>query len=565
MSSLSVAVSVELILHNANIITMNAQQPTAQAVAVAAGRIVAVGGNEEVLALASAGTRLVNLGGQTVTPGFIDAHAHMEREGLKTLRPSLAHARTINDVLEVVRQEVARRPKGEWIITMPVGQPPYYFDGPNNLAEKRMPDRWELDAVAPDHPVYIPGLFGNWGAPPGYSALNSLALRHNHLHPDTCPCCQGIEIQRADNGELNGIIVETNKRPMVEFDVLSKVPAFSYADRIEGLRRSLKTYHAYGTTSIYEGHGSAPETLSVYRKLWEDGDLSMRSRLCISPTWTIDNAEVFLRDSYAYARGIGLGDDFLRIGGINLGLGGAAESAAASRNALPNTGWAGFVEWHNSIDDYRFYATAAARHNIRVHSVVDDRLPEVLDVYEAIDRQYPLAGRRWVVEHIGNVSPEDIVRLRRLGIFITTNPLYTVWKNGAPKVDAPYGGNRFMPLKTLMEEGFQVSAGSDNIPVNPFYAVWTSVVRQERTTKKIIGPEQRLSRLQALSLITSHGAWLSYEEGVKGTIAVGKFADFAVLSANPLTVDDNALTDIHAHLTIVGGKVVHGEFASFLS
>jgi len=151
----------------------------------------------------------------------------------------------------------------------------------------------------------------------------------------------------------------------------------------------------------------------------------------------------------------------------------------------------------------------------------------VLDVYEAIDRQYPLAGRRWVVEHIGNVSPEDIVRLRRLGIFITTNPLYTVWKNGAPKVDAAHGGNRFMPLKTLLEEGFQVSAGSDNIPVNPFYAVWTSVVRQERTTQKIIGAEQRLSRLQALSLITAHGAWLSYEEDLKGTIADRQVCRFA--------------------------------------
>lgn len=557
------SVSVDLILHNAHIITMNAAQPFAQAVAVAAGKIVAVGSNDAIVPLGDARTRRINLGGQTVTPGFIDAHAHMEREGLKTMRPSLAHAKKINDVLDVIRAEAARRPKGEWIITMPVGQGPYYFGGPDNLAEKRMPNRQELDAAAPDHPVYIPGLFGNWGAPPGYSALNSLALQHNDIHPDTCPCCKGIEIQRTDAGDLTGIIIETNKRPMVEFDVLSKVPAFSFDDRAEGLRRSLTTYHAYGTTSIYEGHGSAPETLSVYRKLWEDGELTMRSRLCISPTWTLDNAETLLRDSYAYARGIGLGDDYLRIGGINLGLGGAAESAAASRNALPNTGWAGFVEWHNSIEDYRFYAAAAAKHNIRVHSVVDDRLSEVLDVYEAIDREYPLAGRRWVVEHIGNVTPEDIVRLRRLGIFITTNPIYTIWKNGAPKVDAPYGGNRFMPLKTLIEEGFQVSAGSDNIPVNPFYAVWATVVRTERTTGKVIGAEQRLDRLQALSLITSHGAWLSYEEQHKGTIEIGKLADFAVLSANPLTVEDDALPQIHALLTIVGGRVVHGDVAFF--
>ncbi|WMD21487.1 amidohydrolase [Achromobacter seleniivolatilans] len=557
--------AVERILHNARIITMNPVQPSAQALAISGGLILRVGANDEVLALAGPETQLVDLQGQTVTPGFIDGHAHMEREGLKTLRPSLAHARTIGDVLDVIRKEAARRPKGAWIITMPVGQPPYYFGGPSNLAEGRMPNRLELDAVAPEHPVYIPGLFGNWGAPPGHSALNSLALRHNHLDGASRPCCQGIELVRAANGELTGNIIETNKRPMLEFDLLSAVPAFSFDDRLEGLRRSQQIYHAYGTTSVYEGHGSAPQTLSVYRQLWEDGGLTMRSRLCISPSWTRDDADVFLRDSYAYARGVGLGDDYLRIGGINLGLGGAPESAAASRRALPNTGWAGFVEWHNTIDDYRYYAEGAARHNLRVHSVVDDRLTEVLDVFEAIDRQYPLAGRRWVVEHIGNVTAEDILRMRRLGIFITTNPLYTVWKNGAPKVDAPNGGNGFMPLKTLLEAGFPVSAGSDNIPVNPFYAVWASVVRQERTTGRVIGPAQRLSRWQALQLITSHGAWLSYEEGRKGTLEAGKLADLAVLSADPLTVPDEALHDIHAHLTFVGGQLVHGDLGAYLS
>lgn len=554
--------AVDLILHNGHLITMNAAQPTAQAVAVAGGRIVYVGTDAEARSLAGPRTRLIDLQGQTVMPGFIDAHAHMEREGLKTLRPSLAHARCVDDVLQVIREEVARRPKGEWIITMPVGQPPYYFGGPDTLAEKRMPNRWELDAVAPEHPVYIPGLFGNWGVPPGYSALNSLALLANHLHSDSHACCQGIELERGHDGQLTGIIVERNKRPMVEFDVLKGVPAFSFDDRLEGLRRSQAIYHAYGTTSIYEGHGSAPQTLSAYRQLWEDDALSMRTRLCISPTWTREEAEYFLRDSYAYARGRGLGDDYLRISGINLGLGGTEASWQASRNALPNTGWTGFVEWHNSIEDYHFYAEAAARHNIRVHSVVDDRISEVLDVYEAIHARYPLHGRRWVVEHIGDVTAEDIVRMRRLGLFITTNPLYTVWKNGAPKVEAPYQGNRFMPLKTLIEEGFQVSAGSDNIPVNPFYAVWTSVVRQERTTGKVIGPEQRLSRWQALQLITAYGAWLSYEEHLKGTLEVGKFADLAVLSANPLSVADEALPDIHALLTLVGGRIVHGDPAA---
>lgn len=553
----------DLILHNANIITMNPAQPGAQALAVAGGVVVQVGDDASILALAQAGTRVLDMQGLTVTPGFIDAHAHMEREGLKSLRPSLAQAKCIADVLDVVRSEAARRPKGSWIVTMPVGLPPYYFGGPANLAEGRLPNRQELDAAAPDHPVYIPGLFGNWGVPPGHSALNSLALRHNHLDRSSQPCCQGIELQRGADGELTGIIIESNKRPMLEFDLLTQVPAFSFADRQEGLRRSQRIYHAYGTTSVYEGHGSAPETLSVYRRLWEDGELSVRSRLCISPSWSREEAPALLRDSYAYARGIGLGDDFLRIGGLNLGLGGHAASAAASRRALPNTGWAGFVEWHNNIDDYAFYARGAAQHDLRVHSVVDDRLSEVLDVFEAIDRDFPLRGKRWVVEHIGNVTADDIDRLRRLGIFITTNPLYTVWKNGAPKVDAPHGGEQFMPLKTLLEAGFPVSAGSDNIPVNPFYAVWATVVRRERTTGKVIGPGQRLSRWQALQLITSHGAWLSYEEHRKGSLDVGKWADIAVLSADPLSVDAEALPEIHAHLTLVGGKAVHGDLKDF--
>lgn len=561
---MSSAQLVDLVLVRGNILTMDDARPHASALAIAQGRIVAVGDDAQIRALAGARTRIVDLGGRTVTPGFIDAHAHMEREGLKTLRPSLAHARTVNDVLDVVRAEAARLAKGEWIITMPVGEGPYYFGGPGNLAEGRMPTRWELDQAAPDHPVYIPGLFGNWGVPPGFSALNSLALARNNILPGTCPTCRGIEIEFDAQGEPTGIIVEHNKRPMLEFDLLSNVPAFSFDDRLEGLRRSLPIYHAYGTTSIYEGHGSAPQTLAVYRQLHQEQGLSMRSRLCVSPTWASpEEARITMRDALPHARGQGLGDDFLRIGGINLGMNGTADAAAASRRALPNTGWAGFVEWHNPLQDYERYALHAAENDLRVHSVVNTRLSDVLDAFERIDARYPLAGRRWVIEHIGHVEPADHARLRRLGLFITTNPLYTLWKNGAPHLQEPDDGNHYMPVRSLIENGFAVSAGSDNIPVNPFHAVWTCVTRRERTSGKMIGAGQRLNRLDALRMITSHGAWLSFEEQVKGTLTPGKFADLAVLSDNPLTVDDDALPQIHALLTLVGGKAVHGDLQAF--
>lgn len=549
----------DLILTGGQVLTLEPGAPTAQALAVAGDRILAVGSDEQVRDLAGPNTRALDLQGRTVVPGWIDAHAHMEREGLKTLRPSLAHARTIADVLAVVRAEAERLPKGQWIVTMPVGQPPYFFGGPANLAEGRMPNRHELDAVAPDHPVYIPGLFGNWGVPPGHSALNSLALQLNHIDHDTCPDCVGLQIERGPDGLPTGVIVETNKRPVIEFSVLTQVPPFSFADRLEGLRRSLPLYHACGTTSVYEGHGSAPETIAVYRALWEQGGLTMRTRLCVSPTWGgLAEARLAMRDWLSHARGKGLGDPWLSISGVYIGLGGQASTAQAARRALPNTGWAGFVEWANRLEDFADQAWLAAEHDLRVHSVVVDRLGEVLDVLERIDTRFPLHGRRWVVEHIGRVHESDLPRIRRLGLMVTTIPMYMLWKNGAAYLDEPDNGNGFLPQRTLLEAGFPVAAGSDNIPISPMSAVWTSVVRRERTTGRTIGPAQRLDRLQALATVSRNGAFLSFEEHLKGTLAPGKWADLAVLSADPLTVPDDELATVRADLTWVGGRLVHG-------
>lgn len=550
--------SADLVLTGGRVLTMEPGAAPAQAVAVAGERIAAVGSDEEILALAGPRTRRIDLEGRTVVPGIIDAHAHMEREGLKTLRPSLAHARSIADVLEVVRREAQRRPEGEWIVTMPVGRPPFFFGGPDNLAERRMPTRHELDAAAPAHPVYIPGLFGNWGVPPGYSALNSLALARNRITADTCPDCEGLHIEIGADGQPSGVIVERNKRPLVEFSILTQVPAFGFADRLEGLRRSLPLYHAFGTTSVYEGHGSAPETIAVYRALWEEGGLTMRTRLCVSPTWD-DAAEArrAMRDWLAFARGRGTGDPWFSVGGVFIGLGGQRATAQAVRRALPNTGWSGFVEWANRIEDFRDYAWLAAEFDLRVHVVVIDRLPEVLDVLEAVDRRFPLAGRRWVVEHVGRLDAADLPRLRRLGLCVTTIPFYMLWKNGAEHLDEPDAGNGFVPQKLLLEAGIDVAAGSDNIPVSPFAAVWAAIARRERTTGRVIGPGQRIDRLQALATITRNGAFLSFEEDRKGTLAPGKWADLAVLSDDPLVVPEERLPALHAVRTLAGGREVH--------
>ncbi len=553
----------DLVLTGGQVLTMVPGAPPAQAVALRRGRVLAVGSEADVMAHAGPRTALLPLAGRTVVPGLVDAHAHAEREGLKTLRPSLAEARSVADVLAVIAREAARTPEGAWIVTMPVGRPPYYFDGPAQLAEGRMPTRAELDGVAPRHPVLIPGLFGNWGVPPGYNALNSLGLERNGIVTGSCPECAGLEIEFGADGQPTGLIVENNKRPMVEFDLLRDVPAFGFDDRLEGLRRSLPIYHATGTTSLYEGHGSAPETISVYRRLWEQGGLTMRTRLCVSPVWSnLAEAKLAMRDWLAHARGRGLGDDFLRVSGVYIGLGGSAVSAAKVRRALPNTGWMGFVEWANRIEDFEDYATAAAEHDLRVHSVIGDRLGEVLDVFERIDRHFPLAGRRWVLEHIGAMDAADIPRLKRLGVMVSTIPFYSLWKNGKVRLDAPDEGNGHVPQRLLIEAGLPLAVGSDNVPPSMFHAMWASVVRRERTSGRVIGPAQALDRMQALATMTRHGAWLSFEESEKGVLAPGCVADLAVLSGDPLRVADDELPGLHALLTLVGGRVVHAADAA---
>ena len=213
-----------------------------------------------------------------------------------------------------------------------------------------MPNRAELDRAAPDHPVCIAAVFTNWGEPPGYTALNSKALALLGIDRTTKVTADNVEIEREPGtGEPTGIIIDRNRRPSADFNLLRGITGFDFAERVVGLKRSLQAYNSVGTTSIYEGHGSSPETIAVYRELWQRGELTVRCHLCVSPTWaSVEEGRKVMRDWLPHARGRGLGDSLLRVAGVFVGFGGNPKTAADSRAALPNTGWAGFVEWANS-------------------------------------------------------------------------------------------------------------------------------------------------------------------------------------------------------------------------
>ncbi|MBK1869093.1 amidohydrolase [Aestuariivirga sp. YIM B02566] len=535
--------------------TFDAQDRVTEAIAINGTRVLAVGAAADLKARATAATRLIDLPGATVTPGINDAHAHMEREGLKLRRPSLAACRSIADIQTLIRKEAQKTKPGDWIVTMPIGAPPFFFNAVAQLAEGRAPDRFDLDAAAPDHPIYIPGLFGNWGAPPGHSCLNTKALALNGITRASIPSIGGIEIVKDAKGEPTGVIIERNPRPMVEFDLLPAVPRFSAADRRAGIVASMRLYNGVGTTSAYEGHGSAAEIIGLYRDLWERNELTVRMGLVVSPSWTDANeAAIIMRDWLAQARGSGLGDPWFRLSGIHVAYGGDDRMAEIARKDLPNTGWSGFVEQAQGPKDFEELCRLALLYDLRINTIVGDRLDEVVAILERVNALAPLAGKRWVIQHIAKTERTTLARLARLGVLVTTIPVYFLWKGGH-WYDAAEG-DRIVPMRTMLDLGIDAAAATDNIPYNPGFTLWTMCERERRSDGKVLGAAERLTRREALHALTVSGARLTYDEHHKGPLTPGFLADLAVFATDPLTVEANKLKDLASLLTIVDGCIV---------
>lgn len=550
--------TASIVLRGGRVLCLNQDNSRATAVAVRGNRVLAVGDDKVVDRLIGQDSQVFELEGRTVIPGFNDAHAHMDREGLKLRRLSLAGCRSLADILGRIRRAAASTPRGEWIVTMPIGQPPHYFDAPRSLAEGRLPNRQELDLAAPDHPVYIQGVFGNWGKPPGYSILNSPGLRLNGIDRNTVPSYSGILIEKDAEGEPTGIIVETNPRPAVEFDILRAVPRFTFVDRVEGLIDSMRAYNAVGTTSVYEGHGVSAATLAAYHELWEANKLTVRASLVLSPAWSgFAEASRMCRDWLAFARGRGLGDRWLSVSGVHIAWGGSHLLAELARQDLPNTGWSGFVEQATTPSEFRDYCFLLAENDLRLNTIVSDQLHQIVPILEEVAAKHPIAARRWVIQHVARSRRADLEKLKSLGVLVTTIPVYFLWKGGHWYLDDPEGGDMIVPHRDLLDLGIPTAAATDNIPYDPFFTLWSMRARQERETGRTIGERQKINGCEALRMLTVAGAHLTFEEALKGPLVPGFLADLAVLSADPSEVPPDDLLAIRTDLTLVDGKIVH--------
>ena len=559
MAEGSAARAADIVLHGGRIITVDPRFSLHEAVAIAGNRIAFVGTNAQALELADARTRTIDLRGRAVMPGLIDGHAHMDREGLKRVFPSLAHARSIEDVKRTIAELARGTPPGEWIVTMPLGAPPYYTDVPDCYAERRLPTRHDLDEAAPENPVYIRPIWGFWRhTTPLVSVANSRALALAGVTRDTRAPAASVVIDKDDSGEPTGIFYDHTLMSLVEMSLMRAATGFSLADRTRTLPAAMQAYHAFGTTSVFEEHGVAGELLRAYKVVHERGEMTMRATLVLSPNWlVVPNAEFEpLIEAWAgWLAGRGFGDDFLRLSGMFVDVGLAPEDALRS-SLGPYTGWAGF-NFATGLPRERAKAlcVACARHGVRVVAI----WPNMLDVFEEVNREIDITGSRWVLGHLSALAPEQVAKVRDLGLVVTSHTNRYVYKEGhlLRQKLGPARENEISPLRALMDAGVPVSLATDNVPPSMFYPIWQSVCRKNRYTGETIAPGQALTREQALRAATLNGAHVTWEESIKGSIEQGKLADLAVLSHDPLTVDDEALKDISADITFVDGRVVY--------
>jgi len=558
--------AADRVLRGGRILTQSASGTEAQAVAIEGDRFVAVGTNETISARIGPGTQVIELAGRCVLPGLIDGHAHMDREGLKQVFPSLGPLRSIDDLQRRISDLAHDRKPGEWIVTMPIGTPPAYFDAPDCLREKRWPTRQELDEAAPDNPVYIRSIWGFWRhTPPLVSMANSRALEIAGIDRHTVSPTPTVTIWRDACGDPTGVFSEHTMMPIVEHSLLRCVPGFTDADRARTLPSAMQAYHAFGTTSIFEEHGAAAELIRAYKTVHDQGALSMRTALVASPDWqslatcasggTHPANYARLLDAWcAGLAGSGSGDAMLRITGLFVDIDVIADNRVRAWS-MPYTGWAGFnYDTALAREKARALLIACAERRIRVVAI----WPNMLDLFEEVDQLVPIRDQRWVLGHIASLSAKDVGRVRDLGLVTTSHTNRYVYKEGH-LLQAALGKDReneISPLRSLVEAGVPLSLATDNVPVSMFWPMWQATTRLNRYTREPVAPEQALTRAQALRASTMSGAMLTFEEHLKGSIEPGKLADLVVLDRDPLAVDDEALRDAGAAITMVGGQVV---------
>jgi len=555
------------VLYNGKIVTVDKGFSMAEAVAISEGKFLRVGRSDEVRALADSDAEEIDLKGKMVVPGFIDTHPHMLHAGIgRGNVVPLAGLYSIDAIKRRIAEFVKRTSPGEWIVTMAVGDPPDYFNVPESLEEKRWPTRWDLDEVSPDNPVYI-------NAPimraPNTAILNSYGLKLMGITKDTPSDQQGAEIVKdpetgEPSGHLHGMHLIYNQSPLF-YKLMGMLPRPSLEDMVKGLHSTIKERSAVGITTVYEGHYVNPEFLLPLKELWSRQELAMRVYFAyeVDVRKPIDEIEKWMKD-LAHATGSGFGDDWLKIGGITvsvdgplwLGLG-LMNRAYLDPHGKQTTG-VQFVP----TDRFKQIALLAAKHDLRLNSCFGgDKAADIsLEVFGETNEQVPIKDKRWVIQHIQFPSEDNIKKCKELNLSVTTNSGFEFSKGTEVYLErlGKDMATKAIPLRKWLDAGVPISQSTDGAHYQPMFAVWQSLKRIHGLSgESYAGPDQKITREEAIKIYTINGARVLFWEDRLGSIEEGKLADLVVLDNDILTCPLDQIRDTRILMTMVGGEIVH--------
>jgi predicted amidohydrolase YtcJ len=254
-----------------------------------------------------------------------------------------------------------------------------------------------------------------------------------------------------------------------------------------------------------------------------------------------------------------MGDAWFRVSGFFIAHGGDPNVQKVQQKDPSHVSWSGFTQQANSTEDFEALCMLAGRHDVRVHTIVSDKLSVVAPVIERLASRFPIGRRRWVLEHVSRSTPADLKRIAATGVAVTLIPGQYVWKHAAPFMHlSDEEQDHLSPARQLHELGVQVSAGTDAVPYNPMFCLWSMTTRKERATGRVLGPSGVVSNEVGLRLLTRAGAYLTFDEDVKGQLVPGHYADVAVLEGDVLSIAGDALLDVKCRATMAGGRWVHG-------
>jgi hypothetical protein len=531
------APAADTILMNGKVITLDDASSIVEAIAIHDGKVLAVGSNEDIRKRADARTNVIDLGGRTIVPGLMDSHIHALRAGLTySVELSWIGVPSLAKGLDLIRETARTSPPGVWI-KIGGGWTELQF------LEKRGPTVEELVAAAPDRPVYVQRLYNTaWITPAGIKLMK--------LTPDTE--IPGGKAEKDASGNLTGVFTGVNRT----FNFFTaKIPGPSFSDQVTGTRKYFRELNRLGLTAIndFPGGGMFPEDFRAIQTLWSKGEMTLRVAFHIS-----SNSQHTLEDfkSLTVFTPMNFGDDMLRYRGIGESL--TQGIYDGSTVGLP---------YNPSAKDWEEFCTVvkwAAERGIHVHqhAASDRAATKILDCFEAVNKEIPIAALRWQIAHIENASDETLLRMKALNMGWAVQDRLVYSGQIVSKVLGPEASKRAPPIKTALKMGLHVAAGTDSdqvAPYNPFVSIRWLLDGKVIDGTPMRGPEESPNREEALRMYSRNAAWFTFDEAKRGSLEPGKYADLAVLSDDYMTLPVEKVGELHSLLTLVDGKAVYGE------